>query len=315
MSDIEERVAALLKSPLGCAFLIKADASGLTPREIAEPVISLYLAAYAANDTEVWRWGRGNRDRWLKEVLQRGAQHADLARALLEEPAAAWWFGPQNRDQQVWVPRDGTPPDPAWVGTPQNPPAPYERYTPTSTLVQGVSSMFAALDWGTCDIGIGFSGPPWASWRLQVPHSARIFEVDGPLTWHDLCLRYPAEVIKDPGRPDFSGDDGQLEPNWSAVAADWDGVHLTFGGWLTSEQVRIESPAGWTYHWDWEAEQTKWLRWLFTASERMPDHERISPFKGWPWAPVDLLIGFRPHPPGSRGQSPWEPPDAVPPLR
>jgi hypothetical protein len=153
--------------------------------------------------------------------------------------------------------------------------------------------MFAALDRGTCDIGIGFSGPPWASWRLQVPHSARIFEIDGPLAWHDLCLRYPAKGIRDRSRPDFSGDDGQLVPNWSAVAADWDAVHLTFGGLLTSEQVRIESAAGWTYHWDWDAEQTMWLRWLFTASERMPDHERISPISGWPWAPIDYIIGFR----------------------
>ncbi len=59
-------------------------------------------------------------------------------------------------------------------------------------------------------------------------------------------------------------------PDWSAVAHDWDAVHLTLGGLLTSEQVRVESSAGWTELWGWGAEQTLWLRWCFTAVERLP---------------------------------------------
>jgi hypothetical protein len=84
MTNIDESAAALLKSPLGCAFLWRAEATGLTAEEIAEPINTLYLGADAAILTEVWRT---DRDEILKEVLQRGPQHADLARALLEEPA------------------------------------------------------------------------------------------------------------------------------------------------------------------------------------------------------------------------------------
>ncbi len=278
MSDTDERAAAMLKSPLGCAFLLIAEASGLGPRELAEPAMSFYVAARAASDTEVWR---ADRDWVLNEVLQRGRQRADLARALMEEPNTAWWFGRPDTDQQVWISRDGTPPDSARLVTPPGPPSRHERYSQrpametsflTSTLRRGASSIFATVDERVGDIGYGFGESPYACWRLAAGPSARIFEIDGPLAWHDLCVRYPAEGRMDSGTPDFSGDEGRLCPDWSAVAGDWDAVHLSLGGLLTSDQVRIDSSSGWTYHWDWQLEHTVWLRWMFIASERMADH-------------------------------------------
>jgi hypothetical protein len=280
MTNIDERAAALLKSPLGCAFLWRAEATGLTAEEIAEPINTLYLGAEAAILTEVWRT---DRDEILKEVLQRGPQHADLARALLEEPATGW-FSSLDRVHQVWVPRDGTPPDSARLITPVQPPSHWERYAQkaagafyTSTFIQGTSSMFATIDGGVGDIRVGYAGPPYPFWLLMADASAQVFEIDGPLAWHNLCVSYPADGGTDRGTPDFSGDKGRLVPDWSAVAADWHAVHLTFGGWLTAEQVRVESSSGWTYHWAWDAEQTMWFRWRFTSSERLPDHQRVSP--------------------------------------
>jgi hypothetical protein len=307
MSLTDERVAALFASPLGCAFLFMADKIGLTPSQIAEPAISLSLGAYATNEVEVWRV---NYHRVSSELLRRGPQHAHLATSILEEPATAWWFSPPNRDHQVCVPPDGNPPDPTRMITSDKPPSDHERYAQkalgaihTSTLVQGTllpttSSMFEALDYGTCDIVVKYPAPPFATWHLKVDASARVFEIDGPLAWHDLCTRYPAdaghrirprvELATGPSTPDFVGDRRRLVPDWSAVAADWDGVHLTFGGLLTAEQVPVESAAGWTYHWGWHAEQTMWLRWVFTAIERMPDHQPGSLFKGQP--PLELFF-------------------------
>ena len=67
-------------------------------------------------------------------------------------------------------------------------------------------------------------------------------------------------------------------PNWGAVAEEWDGVHLSFGGLLTTEQNRHESISRWKYGWAmldaWHAEQTYWLRPLKTESERQPDFEK-----------------------------------------
>ena len=58
MCEIEERVAGLLNSPLGCAFLLIAGASSLTPKEIAQPDNAIALAAVAANEIGVWRANR-----------------------------------------------------------------------------------------------------------------------------------------------------------------------------------------------------------------------------------------------------------------
>ena len=61
-------------------------------------------------------------------------------------------------------------------------------------------------------------------------------------------------------------------PIGSKVARDWDAVHLSFGGYLTSEQIRVESEHGWTYHWAWDHEGTLWLRWMFNGYERLEDY-------------------------------------------
>ena len=110
--------------------------------------------------------------------------------------------------------------------TPVQPPSRDELYAQrltgaccTSTLIQGTSSMFAAIDCGVCDIGLLYSRPPYAFWQMTVDASARVFDIDGPQAWHDLCGRYPAEGTTGREIPDSSGDTGRLVPDWSAVAA------------------------------------------------------------------------------------------------
>ena len=110
---------------------------------------------------------------------------------------------------------------------------------------------------------------------MEVSPDARIFEVDGPSAWHRLCTRYPAQ-----------GENGQLVPNWPEVAREWDAVHLTLGGLLASEQVRVEMSPGSSEHCGWDAEQTVWLRWCFTSLTRLPDlsaFPQVSPDPRWPW--------------------------------
>jgi len=149
--------------------------------------------------------------------------------------------------------------------------------------------MFAAIDCGVGDIREVYSRPPYAFWQMTVDASARVFEIDGPQAWHDLCVRYPAEGTIGRGIPDFSGDKGRLVPDWSAVADDWDAVHLTFGGLLIAEQVRVSSPSGWTYHWAWDYEQTMWLRWMFTSTGQMAHHQEPEE-SGPDWRSLYYLI-------------------------
>lgn len=256
------------------------DASGLTPEAAVDPPTSLRIAARNVNLIERWN---SDHDAIVKEVLELGRRHAPLARAILEQPGSSWWFGPPDLDQQLWVnyswtSYENTPPDPANWPVPSTPPTPWERKAQkplgkkfTSTLIGGASSLLMALDERSGDYYCTF---PVACWLLQAPPTARIFEVDGPQAWHNLCVRYPATW------PAEQMGDGRLVPDWEAAAADWDAVHLSFGGLLTCEQVRVESPEGWSQHEFWHAEQTFWLRWLFTDSQRLPDHDR-SPSSDW----------------------------------
>ena len=150
------------------------------------------------------------------------------------------------------------------VDTLAGPPTSFERYAQkpvgglfTSTGAEATSSALALLTDGYGDYQLE---PPLIRYCLRASSAARVFEVDGPQVWHRLCAAYPAP-----------GEDGRLVPDWAAVAREWDAVHLTLGGLLTAEQVRVDGPAGWVEHWGWDAEQTVWLRWRFDAVERLPD--------------------------------------------
>lgn len=157
----------------------------------------------------------------------------------------------------------------------------------TSTLIEGTASIIAAMDEQAGDYTCDF---PLAVWYLQANPASRIYEVDGPQAWHNLCSRYPAKAV----------DDDRLVPDWPSVAADWDGVHLTFGGLLTSEQVRVESAAGWSEHWAWHVEQTLWLRWMFDTYQRLPDHDETEiPGLDHPWIQASFA--------GATPLTKWEP--------
>ena len=110
MMDAEARVAELLRAPLGCAFLLIARASGLVPEAVAEPAVSVRLAAAAAREIGIWRMDHAAA---VDHALRQGRQHADLARAILEWPTSAWWYGPLDIERQVWLSRTGAPPTPA----------------------------------------------------------------------------------------------------------------------------------------------------------------------------------------------------------
>jgi hypothetical protein len=84
---------------------------------------------------------------------------------------------------------------------------------------------------------VGHWDPPYPRWRLEVVPAARVYEIHGPQAWNNLCLAYPApSCMAYPScRPD-----SLIEPDWQAVSQDWDGVHLSVGGLLTTERVRGE---------------------------------------------------------------------------
>ncbi|MCY3543078.1 MAG: hypothetical protein OXH22_03405 [Chloroflexi bacterium] len=315
--DIDEKVEELLASPAGCAFLVVLQESGVSTADAVHPAISLQAAYRAINKLSIWR---PNFQETVKFALLNGRKLSELARAILELPEVGWWFAPIDRKAQTWAASRDDAPTLAKFNMPSAAPLTYwERRTNksdsglyTCTSFEGNSSFLTAMDIsdvnGPNDLTIEFEFPV-KQWRLRVSDAARVYEINGPADWHRLCAKYPAGSARDASDPSESDNEGWtlyplatlprdseeqdfatdmaswLTPNWSAVAAEWDGVHLTLGGLLTAEKVRVASAAGWSMLRFWDMEQTMWLRWVFDDVERLPDRDAIP-------LPVELYFPF-----------------------
>lgn len=99
--------------------------------------------------------------------------------------------------------------------------------------------------------------------RMPVPSRIEVFEIDGTDAWADLCRRYPLEVTAQK-RHDWyrtTGRDGRwVMPDWSRVADEYGGVHLTVAGYLAAAGTAIDVDddtasviAGWA------PDETHWL--------------------------------------------------------
>lgn len=126
---------------------------------------------------------------------------------------------------------------------------------------------------------------PVSRWWLPVERPVRVWEVHRPSDWVRLVASYPAAGRRYGGwelpgvnqhRRDVDvllGVDGQhaariagrqLVPDWAAVAADFDGVHLSWAGFLTTEGYVSDLPGGdVTMLRYWFSERTLWLRDVF----------------------------------------------------
>ena len=277
MTDTNARVEHLLNSNVGCAFVASLDLDVLTPRDMEDPKTILYVAAGCADFLDRNRSDHGTIAPGVRALA---SEKAAQARTLIEHPATDWWFEPLDLNHQTWLSVHGTlskfiygtPPNTSEWTRPQNPSGPWERSAQkplgnqcTSTLYgPRLTSEVISYDERVGDFYCDF---PLAWWAMRFPQDVRVFEIHGPSDWHELCVRYPARYRRD----------GRLVPNWGAVSEEWDGVHLSLGGLLTTEQARYESSAGWTMLEYWHAEQTYWLRSMDVVSTRLPDYEETHP--------------------------------------
>jgi hypothetical protein len=99
-------------------------------------------------------------------------------------------------------------------------------------------------------------------WPVAVDGTPRIFEITGPARWAELVSMYPMGVTA-ARRHDWYRTTGQdsdwFIPDWSAVAADYDAVHLTMWGYLTTPGMAIAAADGATVLAGWDPDSTYWL--------------------------------------------------------
>lgn len=201
------------------------------------------------------------------EALKSKAPAFEALAEWLPRRTARWW-GDLDRDHQVWIGRTLEPPAEGRMEVDlsqfhSEAPKP-RRALWTSTYTPGLVSPWIH------SVERQSRGPALA-WNLVVAQSARVFEIHSPAAWSALARTYPR---KEPGftfsptspRPQTSA---RLDPDWSAVAKDWDAVHLSVGGWLTAEDVTYEAAGLTTELRGWDLESTVWLRWSFSSIERI----------------------------------------------
>ena len=236
-----------------------------------------------------------------------------VAEALAQDPRAAWWPAPMDRASQQRVQRPGSEPAlrtgvPAAVarwradeaddereaaGRPEDPAAPWGGHwwsTPALARLPETSRTLPGL--GPAGLALVEDPFSWSDARCQPvrPEPAvRCYEIDGPVRWAGLVDRYPFEVSKS-RRHDWwrvTGWPGPwLIPDYAAVAADYDAVHLTVLGYLTTAGLAV--PAGQhgarTVLAGWAPDATYWL--ADVLSDSGPATEWAAQDEGILWAQV-----------------------------
>lgn len=149
-----------------------------------------------------------NLEDWLAWMLTAETEYRhDFAENPFEEVSGEWWSTPP---QTLWTSTDCWP-----KGTP------------------------IGLDLVEDDFGLERA----RACRLQIRSGARISEVHTPEDWADLCRRYPLDVTAQRRQVWFetTGRRGRwVIPDWSRVAEEFDGVHISLAGYLRTAGAVVD---------------------------------------------------------------------------
>ena len=249
-----------------------------------------------------------------------------VAEAALTSPAAHWWRDPVDLTDQGYVQwldqartepprltgaaqavrawRDDTlareesarswPPDPtanisaSWWSTPS-----LHGLVETSRPRPGLGAVRLLLTEDDCG---------WQQarvWPLAPRPDVQVYEITGPDAWAALVERYPLRVTRS-RRYDWwraTGRAGEwFIPDYNAVAADYDAVHLTMLGYLTTAGKTVQVTDGATLLAGWHPDTTVWLHDVLASSGEPLDWHRSQDAPDGNTA--DATTGWRPSPTG-----------------
>jgi hypothetical protein len=138
---------------------------------------------------------------------------------------------------------------------------------------------------GAVGLALAEDGLGWQQarcWPVAVRGGARVYEIGGPGQWAGLAGRYPLEVSRS-RRHDWwraTGRAGRwLIPDYAAVAADWDAIHVSVAGYLTTAGLPIAVGGGaYTMLAGWDPDATWWLNDVLSFTSpphnwRQDDHK------------------------------------------
>jgi hypothetical protein len=236
---------------------------------------------------EDYAFGRCQDWKLLQPVLEGAlSQLRPLADAVVESATAEWWWATPPVHAQRWVGEAGSRPpgrgltDLLAQAVQANGPPSQTREVPGSRSARGPwwSSLVDPRVLRTTREAPGTTEPtvfdcrdghflfgrdPVAVWDIVISSAARVFEVREARDWARLTEAYPRDVTGRQGRQweVWSGLAGPwLLPDWLAAARDWDGVHVTVGGYLATSYQAVPAGPGLAYLAGWHPDETLWLR-------------------------------------------------------
>ncbi|CAM2929118.1 DUF4253 domain-containing protein [Prescottella defluvii] len=219
-----------------------------------------------------------------------------IAQAALSSPHAAWWGDPVDVDNQRSV--EGFRPERGWAERPladHRPDDALDRWRHHALEWEARFRQYLAEDPGSNVGGEWWSTPVPSSTPsttreregvgalellleedsmgydrarvrpVRVDGTPRAYEIGGPADWARLVDSYPFPVPASRRSEWYYTTGRYLDwhiPDWVAVAADYDAVHLTVHGYLTTPGIAIplvERP-GATVLAGWDPDATFWLR-------------------------------------------------------
>jgi len=229
------------------------------------------------------------------DAVDQALAHADVAAALRPvaqaatgAPGARWWSGGVELDAQRYVQPVGESGKglvlsetagrlAAWLAAeaedersaalrPSDPAAPYSGHWWSSPKWSGVASTTRALpDLGAVQLAAMEDSPgqdEMRCWPVKPRQVPRIYEIAEPDHWIALAARYPLDVSKS-RRHDWwkiTGWPGRwLMPDYAAAAVDYDAIHLTVGGYLTTAGEALPVNDARCLLAAWDPDETYWL--------------------------------------------------------
>ena len=230
-----------------------------------------------------------------------------LAEAVASAPAASWWWEPADLRHQRWVGCDhhrtlarGDDVERAVEVAEENAVAEEQAMARDRALAprrgrRGSAGVAVSGTWWSGPLG----GTVWTSrgnigdlpavglacaedplgeeefevWAVGIDPAARVYEVHEPGDWARLAAIHPRDVTASRSNDwnRWTGREGQwILPDWRSVAAQWDGVHVSVAGYLSTSRMAVDSEGGAaSLLAGWDADQTLWLRDVFTDARQL----------------------------------------------
>ncbi|MGH2828981.1 MAG: hypothetical protein ACRDJM_00710 [Actinomycetota bacterium] len=278
LADPSPAIGVLTSPPSRAGKLERGlDLEELGPPVYPEPDLiddEAELADLVHSATSGWPWN-SVRESITPRLLRGKELLRPAAERLAESRGARPWFLPLDPSAQIWVSREGVAPS-ASKFTPDLGPCRHSHVVrPARAFSTSTQRSFIPCSW-LLDAWEGTPKPPFDLWRMPVREDTRVFEILGSRDWAHLVSTYPADTtdLHEHMLADYGITERPfLSPNWEAVARDYDGVHLSEIGRLTTESVPLSLGAGVCMLECWDTEATEWMRWVFDEPEYLGAYE------------------------------------------